>query len=205
MLINVYRKPGDSTYNYQFIIDAFASPGKKDTVSKSGTSMTYSIGNVELDKFRLRYNDMPKRMDAIASWSHLLLRPGTLQPDLMRYTMQQIKLDSAVLAYSDSSNNKWGISNFNLDVADVKYSTDSILANVHALRLQEKKGFAIRQFHGDILYSSKEIALRNLLLQTNKSRLASEVIAKVPSWTTIIKDSLIQLQVSAKVLEKCAL
>lgn len=196
VLINVYRKPGDSTYNYQFIIDAFASPEKKDTINKSGTTMTYSIGNVELDKIRLHYNDMPKRMDAMARWGHLLLRPGTLQPDSMRYVVKQIKLDSALLAYSDSANNKWGIRNFNLDADDIKYSADSILANVHTLTLQEEKGFAIREFHGDVLYSSKEIALRNLLLQTNKSRLASEVIAKVPSWTTI-KDSLSQLQVNA--------
>jgi len=52
---NIERKNQDSTFNFQFIIDAFAA---KDTTSKStGKPFDLSIGEVEIENFKANYFD----------------------------------------------------------------------------------------------------------------------------------------------------
>ncbi|HJU45783.1 MAG TPA: hypothetical protein VJ647_03320, partial [Chitinophagaceae bacterium] len=300
VLINVYRKPGDSAYNFQFVVDAFNSPEEqKDTLNESGAAMTWSIGNVELHKFRLRFADAPKGTNAIATWSSLVLKPETIQPEKSYYDINRLAIEQGKVLYSDKGSgtatfwnigelaitdtkaditkntiaagdikihatggslglqkgtaeaiadtaaerittvvaadtttktawifkvknididklhvkydnldavagkkagamdlNHLDVNNIRLQAKDAGYYTDSILIDLNEFTLQDKTGFAVKHFQGDLLYSDKIIALRDLLLQTNKSRLASEVIVEVPSWATI-KDNPDQLRVNA--------
>lgn len=299
VLINVYRKPNDSTYNFQFVIDAFNSPQEqKDTLNDSGTAMTWSIGNVELNKFRVRFADDPNGMNAIAVWNSLIVKPKTIKPEKSYFDINKVAIEQGKVLYSDKRSGTatfWNIGELvitdtkaditkntieagdvkihgtggslglqkgtaeaiadtvaerittvvaadtitktawifkvknididqlhvkydqldvaasknagamdlnHLDVRDIRlqardagYYTDSIMVDLNELTLKDKSGFAVRRFQGDLLYSDKIIALRNLLLQTNKSRLASEVVVEVPSWATI-KDNLDQLRVN---------
>ncbi|MRG44213.1 hypothetical protein GFS24_03760 [Chitinophaga sp. SYP-B3965] len=86
-VINIYRPAKDSAFNYQFVIDAFSSPAaKEDTlIEESGTTLTYQIGNVQLERMNIRFNDSLGGMLATVTLKNLEVLPDTLQPDKGTY------------------------------------------------------------------------------------------------------------------------
>lgn len=106
---NVYRPANDSSFNYQFIIDAFTSPGpKQDTViEESGTTLKYDIGSVDLRRIDLNYNDSLGGMLVHAGLTTLHLEPSTLDTDKGTYYIEKFLLDgvnaSFVQQYKPSS------------------------------------------------------------------------------------------------------
>lgn len=82
-VINIYRPAKDSAFNYQFVIDAFSSPAaKEDTlIEESGTTLSYQIGNVQLERMNIRFNDSLGGMLATVTLKNLEVLPDTLQPD----------------------------------------------------------------------------------------------------------------------------
>lgn len=81
-VINIYRPAKDTAFNYQFVIDAFSSPtAKEDTlIEETGTTLTYKIGNVQLERMNIRFNDSLGGMLATATLKNLEVLPDTLQP-----------------------------------------------------------------------------------------------------------------------------
>jgi len=55
--MKVKRLLPDTAFNFQFIADAFSSPGKATPAKKDTSSMKISLGELELDKVRLLYRD----------------------------------------------------------------------------------------------------------------------------------------------------
>jgi translocation and assembly module TamB len=95
LLVNIYRHPQDSTFNYQFIIDAFVSKDSiPDTVSaKTGTTLQFNIKDVTLKQVRVRYIDAPGGMNAVITWQELHVDPDELLLDDGLYAFRGIKLD----------------------------------------------------------------------------------------------------------------
>lgn len=94
-VINIYRPAKDSSFNYQFVIDAFSSPdAKKDTIiEESGTTLQYEIGNVELSNINLRFNDSLGGMLASVQLKKLEALPDSIQPENGTYTLKNFSLD----------------------------------------------------------------------------------------------------------------
>lgn len=81
-------------------------------------------------------------------------------------------------------------------VGNINYNPDTISAVLHRISVQDKSGFGIKQGHFDVLYTPTTIALRNLLLETNRSILRKQIVLHAPSWSTI-SDNLDLLQLQA--------
>jgi hypothetical protein len=95
VLVNVYRKQGDSTYNYQFIVDAF---GPKDTTpdtlsEETGTSLQYHLKDLTFRQMRLRFADAEGGMTAIVHFRELHIDPDDLLLDEGLYAFRGIELD----------------------------------------------------------------------------------------------------------------
>ncbi|SFF10990.1 Family of unknown function [Chitinophaga sp. CF118] len=95
LLVNVYRHPKDTTFNYQFIIDAFVSKNAPpDTISpKTGTTIQFHIKDVTLKQVRVRYIDAPTGMNAVITWKELHVDPDELLVDDGLYAFRGIRLD----------------------------------------------------------------------------------------------------------------
>jgi hypothetical protein len=96
LLVNVYRHPQDTAFNYQFIVDAFVSDSTAtpDTVStKTGTTIQFHIKDVTLKQVRVRYIDAPGGMNAVITWKELHVDPDDLLLDEGLYAFRGIKLD----------------------------------------------------------------------------------------------------------------
>ncbi|SDF23594.1 translocation/assembly module TamB domain-containing protein [Chitinophaga filiformis] len=95
VLINVYRNQGDSTYNYQFVVDAF---GPKDTTpdtlsEETGSSLQYHLKDISLRQVRLRFADAKEGMTAIVHFRELHIDPDDLLLDEGLYAFRGIELD----------------------------------------------------------------------------------------------------------------
>lgn len=95
LLVNIYRHPRDSAFNYQFVIDAFVSKDSiPDTIStKTGTTIQFHIKDVTLKQVRVRYIDAPGGMNAVITWQELHVDPDELLLDDGLYAFRGIKLD----------------------------------------------------------------------------------------------------------------
>jgi translocation and assembly module TamB len=94
---HVYRTLPDTTFNYQYIIDVFASvdTSSKDIEEKdtSATAMVYDIGRVSLKDIHLRYNDETGGTYFDLDLENLLLRPKKIDPDNMRFEVKELSIN----------------------------------------------------------------------------------------------------------------
>jgi translocation and assembly module TamB len=95
LMVNIYRHKGDSTFNYQFIADAFGSKeATPDTlVPATGTTLQYKIKDIALRQVKVRYIDNPGGMTAVLTWNELQVDPDDLLVDDGVYSFRGIKLD----------------------------------------------------------------------------------------------------------------
>ncbi|HLP49705.1 MAG TPA: AsmA family protein, partial [Chitinophagales bacterium] len=69
--------------------------------------------------------------------------------------------------------NHIGLQNVHIDISNGHYSPDVIYANIKNISLREQSGVVIKQFTAQGVYDDKHIELKNLTLQTNRSRISN--------------------------------
>ncbi|MEJ7683761.1 MAG: hypothetical protein WKG06_39045 [Segetibacter sp.] len=85
----IKRQLPDTIFNYQFIVDAFASP--KDTAVKTDTSaMKMAIEKIIVDKTRLVYFDVVTGNDVDVYLNHFDTRIDKFEPDESSGTMFRV-------------------------------------------------------------------------------------------------------------------
>jgi hypothetical protein len=88
----IKRELPDTTFNFQFIVDAFASPN--DTTVKNDTSaMKMAIEKIIVDKTRLVYLDVVTGNDVDIYLNHFDTRIKTFDPTHLRYDVPSIVLN----------------------------------------------------------------------------------------------------------------
>ncbi|MBV7528685.1 translocation/assembly module TamB domain-containing protein [Chitinophaga sp. sic0106] len=94
VLVNAYHV-NDSTFNFQFAIDAFVSPKQTpDTLdNSSGTTLQFLLKDISLTNFTVRFDDTPGGMDAVLVWEEIHLDPDDLLLDDGLYSFRNIKVD----------------------------------------------------------------------------------------------------------------
>lgn len=104
VLVNIYRNQGDSTYNYQFIQDAFVTKDSiPDTLSaETGTTLQFHIKDVTLRNMRLRFADAEGGMTAIVRFQELHIDPDDLLLDEGLYAFRGIELNGMKGLYTQA-------------------------------------------------------------------------------------------------------
>ncbi|HET8572262.1 MAG TPA: translocation/assembly module TamB domain-containing protein [Edaphocola sp.] len=105
---NIYRREKDTSFNYQFIIDAFVSAptGEKDQVAKdtTGTGFGFDVHKISLNHIRFRYDDTAGGVLFAAALGKAFLRPTLVDLNKSRYALNELEvsdIDSRFI--SDSS------------------------------------------------------------------------------------------------------
>ncbi|GAA0531147.1 uncharacterized protein DUF490 [Chitinophaga japonensis] len=95
LLVNAYRQGADTTFNFQFVVDAFTSPDTTpDTLApETGTTMQFHIKDVALRQVKLRYIDELEGMSAVLQWDTLLVDPDDLLVNEGVYAFRGITLN----------------------------------------------------------------------------------------------------------------
>ncbi len=93
IVANVSRNK-DSVFNFDYIIDAFASNTPKDTTS---APMKISVKRVNLDKIRVKFDDKISKNNLSANIGHFDTRIKTFDLDKMEFEVPKINLDGLKL------------------------------------------------------------------------------------------------------------
>lgn len=93
IVANVTRNK-DSVFNFDYIIDAFASDEPKDP---NAAPMTFSIGKVNLDNVRVRFDDAISKNDIAVNLKHFDTRIRRFNLDKMDFDVPKITLDGLAL------------------------------------------------------------------------------------------------------------
>lgn len=93
----VKRQLPDTAFNFQFIIDAFASKDTKPKDKTDTASTPVSIGAVTLDKIRVLYKDVITGNDVEADLDHFDTKFDDFDLDKMKFDIGNIKLSGLSL------------------------------------------------------------------------------------------------------------
>lgn len=92
----IKRQLPDTTFNFQFIIDAFAGSPAPEPAKKDTSSLKISLNNLLLDKVRLVYNDIVTGNDMAVYIDHSNTKIDLLDPTHMHYSVPLIEMKGVV-------------------------------------------------------------------------------------------------------------
>ncbi len=95
--VKLQRREGDTSFNYQFLIDAFASDDQVETDTSS--SMNISIGDINLDNIHFLYNDVPGGQSIDVALAKGVLKPIATDIGKSRYHVAGLTLNGADIRY----------------------------------------------------------------------------------------------------------
>ncbi len=101
--ININRKATDSNYNFQYILDAFASKKKATTTTSKSTAL--SINNIALDTIAISYNDAYSQLYSNAFIGNLQSSISSINLDSMRFLVNNFTLKNTSVLVQDKSIN----------------------------------------------------------------------------------------------------
>ena len=177
--INLYNTKSDSLFNYNFLLTAFSDTTTKTKVKdKSPSKWTFSIGKVNLENIRLRYDDEFGGMNVTAVLPDLELKMDKIDIGESIYDIDELLIEGlkANVQMKKSSNtnnkksesilpkimaNKIQISNSNINFTD-SINRQSVIASINWFEL--KDGSADLQKE---LISFDKIALSKSNIQYN--------------------------------------
>lgn len=92
----IKRQLPDTTFNFQFIVDAFAGSPAPKTAAKDTTALKMSLDNLLLNKVRLVYNDIVTGNDMEVWIEHSKTNIDKLDPTHMLYSVPLIEMKGVV-------------------------------------------------------------------------------------------------------------
>lgn len=92
MFINVKRLKPEYTFNYDYIIKAFATE-EDTTASEESSSMAFELGEIELKNIRVNYKDDVTGNDGIFKLGKFNTRIKTFDPGKSVYSIPEINID----------------------------------------------------------------------------------------------------------------
>lgn len=101
---HIYRKDSLGEFNYQFLLDAFASDEKKEEAVDSVAAEPYqfSVGRVRLSDFKIDYTDPVQGLKAGLKLNQFHFTGEQIDLDQMVFKAGDILLKDAVLSYEQS-------------------------------------------------------------------------------------------------------
>lgn len=91
IVANMVRQPPDSTFNFQFIIDAFTSEKTKEPAKEDTATLNMSINKIVIDNSHFIYKDLYTGNDLNLSLAHFRSDIKTFDPDHMLFDISLIE------------------------------------------------------------------------------------------------------------------
>lgn len=188
LVARVVKLEDDSTYNFSFIIEIFATePAAEDTTS---SAMEIRIGDVELSDFDITYEEKKTQLQASLGWSGLLVELENLDPTGTSFHARNIQLTGAAINFDDgmaatdttSASSKGQVAAEPLDyvfqIDELGIDESRILFNSETLKADAFiQKFGLEDTHVDMAKSAVAMAAMTLL--------ESEIDVEIPQTGAI--------------------
>ncbi|MEY4875304.1 MAG: hypothetical protein RL708_453 [Bacteroidota bacterium] len=247
--VNIRKAKSDTVFNYQFIIDAFASNNESNS---EATNFDLKLKKISLKNIAVNYNDADEEMLNTAlqqldidveklDFKNKLLsvqsiyinapqvnytlnsiligdkksisKPDTTQTDstkkLWNVKVENVKVEKGGFTYCVKTNDTTHYTSNQINPYDVRISSIYMLANdillsknnytaeLQNLEMQGQSGLAIKTAHGKATFKNKDIAIKNLFVQTAYSKIEQNIEVHLPD-EKIIKPENIRFSAQVK-------
>ncbi|WP_121665404.1 translocation/assembly module TamB domain-containing protein [Mesonia aquimarina] len=99
---NIYRKDSLSGFNYQFLVDAFASDTTTTSKKTQTKPMEISVGDIEFSEFKINYSDQVSGMKANLALGNLFVEGKSIDLQKMDFHLREISLKNTSIFYVQS-------------------------------------------------------------------------------------------------------
>ncbi len=135
----ISRTLPDSAFNFNYIIEAFASADttKVTPVDTTSTPWTFSIGDVELENVKVVYDDSVSKMKVKANVGLVDINTDDVDLDAMSFDLDDVEIDKTNISYTTDSL-QLEITNLKSKISNLKYDSTNIEADIEELSVKEK-------------------------------------------------------------------
>ncbi|GLB49257.1 translocation/assembly module TamB domain-containing protein [Neptunitalea lumnitzerae] len=99
---NIKQQDTLNGFNYQFLIDAFASDTTNQATTSSQSSFDINIGKVNLEDFQLQFDDQATGMYAQGEIGNILVEMDSFDLDNMKFIIDQLSISNSNIVYQQN-------------------------------------------------------------------------------------------------------
>lgn len=188
IVANLERKASDSTFNFQYIIDAFTSEQKKEPEKEDSSTMQFSVSEIQIDNSHFVYNDLYTGNDLNVKLDHFKTTIKTFDLDKLSFDINLIEtkgltgyfhqlvpgkeaVEEVVSQKGEESGTAIQISNKTFHLEDINFQFNSDVSHM-------KSSYVI----GDAELHPKKIDMENMVIALDDASLrkADIVIEMAP-------------------------
>lgn len=186
----------NEVFNFDYIINAFASPPKPEDDSPP---MEFSIDKINLDKVKLKYTDAVSANDISVTINHFDTRIKTFDLDKMEFDVTNAKIDGlklklkqgiAIIKPTKQTSSKSSETNLNLKLGKIDLSKIDIVYENETSKLATKINFDKLNVTFNSLDLNKElIDIESLALENTKGTLELGKLEKIITQNRVTSTS----------------
>ncbi|MBL6445110.1 translocation/assembly module TamB domain-containing protein [Fulvivirga sp. 29W222] len=96
LVSNIYNQNTDSTFNFQFIVNAFASSAKpKDTTAMTASPFTFAVYTADIENVKVNYDDLYHGMKLSVDLGHFFADISEFDLNQSLITVDQVTLENS--------------------------------------------------------------------------------------------------------------
>jgi hypothetical protein len=201
MYAHVYRNMPDTTYNFTYIIDAFATKDPKpvDTSTKDKSSpFVFDVGRVKLDEIHVRFEDETGGMHLAVDLKHLAIKMRELDPGKMVFRLKSLEVQglqtsfrqdtSYIVSHDTAKSAMPTIALDELKLQQIAVQFNSTVSNF-GMDVQLNRLEAHPQ---KIDLQGQDIRLKDLLMDTTTAKIVVGKSSEVPKKIDNVVDTIAQ-------------
>ena len=176
----------NETFNFDYIIKAFASPPKPEDDSQP---MEFSIDKINIDKVKFNYSDATSKNDISVTLNHFDTNIETFDLNKMEFDIPKAKIDGLKLKFKQgiasantkkATSNKSSETNLNLKLGKIDLSKIDVVYENEASKLNTKINLEkLNVVFNSIDLNKEFIDIETLELNNTKGSLELEKIEKI--------------------------
>lgn len=176
----------NETFNFDYIIKAFASPPKPEDDSQP---MEFSIDKINIDKVKFNYSDATSKNDISVNLKHFDTKIKTFDLNKMEFDIPRAKIDGLKLKFKQgipsantkkATSNKSSETNLNLKLGEIDLSKIYVVYENEASKLNTKINLEkLNVVFNSIDLNKEFIDIETLELNNTKGSLELEKLEKI--------------------------
>jgi translocation and assembly module TamB len=168
---NIRRVLPDSAFNFDYIVKAFASGDTVQTpIDTTATPWTFSIGDIELQNVRARYDDQTTKMLIVGKVGELDVDTDKMDFEALSFKFDDIDITNATVLFQNDSN-RYEITNLKSQINNFRYDSTTIEADFKNFTVTEKTYGNIKSLSGFARMQGETIDVKDLKVLYGASEL----------------------------------
>lgn len=159
----------------------------ESSMSPATDTLDLRLGKLHLKDYKLRYADERSGLSSVINIGTLDVESGPLGLGQMAVSLPKITLQNTDVQFQKEAL-RLDIARLNTVLEDFSFSPHQTKGRLKTANFVAQKGFVLRQFQTDFVYTPQQIVLKNLWLQTNETLLQNQVVVRVESWEKVAQN-----------------